>query len=172
MQKEEINVLLDQMCEDIACLEVSKNSNINKEFIADLAKLVEVDNILDYVIDKMKTQEVPYLDELLCYFVNIDGISLSEKQMKKLISITKKPHIYSEEDIIYCIIQSVDTKLSKAIIRKIASSLQYGAEEFFSNYIDLLWNNIFKDDITEDQKEEARRIYEETKDWFFDEGWL
>ena len=172
MNKQEIYVLLDQMCREMAIIEASHSANVSKDFILNLVKLVEIDDILDIIIERMEKEEVPLLDSILCNLVNIDEIHLTEKQMKKLVSITRKHVVYAEDDVIYCIIKSAGKKLPKSVIKKIALTLEHNADDFFASYIDYLWDNIFKEDLTEQQKDEARRIYEETKDWFFDEGWL
>ena len=172
MKKEEINQLLDLMCQEMAYLEKAKNANISKDFTISLGKLAEVENILQHIIDRMYNENVPYLEEVLCNFVQLKGMNLNEKQMVKLSKVPTKSPIYSETDIVFAIMSCVEDKLSKTTIKKIALSLDHCADEFFSDYIDHLWENIFKDDISPKEKEKARKIYEETKDWFFDEGWL
>lgn len=171
MKKEQVFVLLDEMCKDIEMMENSRSSNISKAFITNLATLTEEPNILQIIIDRMSKEDVPYLDEVLCNFTLIEDINLTEKQMIQLAKIPSKS-IYSEDEVIGAIIMSVKNKISKPTIKKLALSLEKSADTFFSDYCDRLWDNIFKADISEEEKDKARRIYEETKDWFFDEGWL
>lgn len=172
MEKKEIYGLLDQMCEEIAILEKSRKANIGNQFIKNLATLTEEPDILEIIVDRMDKEEVPYLDEVLCNFTNINELSLTEKQIIKLSKIPAKSPVYSEDEVIGCILSSVSNKLTKPTIKKIAKSLERNVDDFFRDYLDLLWDNIFKANITEEEKDKARRIYEETKDWFFDEGWL
>lgn len=171
MEKKQIFVLLDEMCKDIEVMENSRRANISKVFLTNLATLTEEPNILQIIIDRMAKEDVPYLDDVLCNFTLIEDINLTEKQMIQLAKIPSKS-IYSEDEVIGAIIMSIKNKISKPTIKKIALSLEKSADTFFADYCDRLWDNIFKADITEEEKDKARRIYEETKDWFFDEGWL
>jgi hypothetical protein len=172
MEKKQVYVLLDEMCQDIEIMENSRSANLGKAFVTNLATLTEEPNILQIIIDRMAKEDVPYLDEVLCHFTLIEGIDLTEKQMIQLAKIPSKSTIYSEDEIIGAIMMSVKNKISRPTIKKLALSLEKSADTFFSDYCDRLWDNIFKADITEEEKDKARRIYEETKDWFFDEGWL
>lgn len=172
MEKNEVNGLLDQMCQEISRIENSRIPNVSKDYILNLSKLVEEENILQYIIERMETEDVIHLDDVLCEILKIDGMNLTEKQMVKLAALPAKHPFYFEENIIACIIDSVEDKISHTTIEKIARSLERNTDDFFSDYLDCLWDNIFRDDITEKEKEKARKIYEETKDWFFDKGWL
>lgn len=172
MEKNEINVLLDEMCNDMMFVEVSRNCNISKRFFINLGKLASEENILQHIVERMENEDVPYLDEALCFFTEMEGLDLTEAQMRTLAKVTTKSGIYKEEDIICCIVNSVNSKLSKPTIRIIARTLERCADDFFSSYIDKLWDNIFQKNISKFEKEKAKKIYEETKEWFFDEGWL
>ena len=51
MEKNEINGLLDQMCQEISRIENSRIPNVSKDYILNLSKLGEEDNILQYIIE-------------------------------------------------------------------------------------------------------------------------
>ena len=167
MKTEDLDKIIQEMCHKLESVEYTDRS-VGKEFFQQLAILTAEDNICSHIIEKMKKEDIPFLDEVLVILVRDADIHLTEKEIVKLTTVPTT--IYSKEDFIECIIDSAGDKLQKTTIQKIAKN--FGDDSsFFSDYLDYLWDN-FLDEEDQDLKHKKKLNYEEAKEWFFEKGWI
>ena len=167
MKKEELDNILKSMCNKLETIEFNERS-VGREFFQQLAIISAEPDICSYIINKMKEESIPYLDEVLVILVRDGEILLTEKEIVNLTTVPTT--IYSQEDFIDCIIDSVGDKLQKTTIKKIVKN--FGSDcDFCSSYLDLLWSNFIEEEDME-IKRKKKIIYEEAKEWFFEKQWI
>ena len=167
MKATELDNILKEMCQKLESVEFTDRS-VGKEFFQHLATLTAENNICTYIIEKMKKEDIPFLDEILVILVRDANIYLTEKEIVKLSTVPTT--IYSKEDFFECILDSVEERLPKTTIQKIVKN--FGEDHsFLSDYLDILWDK-FLDEEDPKLKHKKKLNFEEAKEWFFDKGWI
>ena len=166
MKKEELDNILKKMCQRLESLD--RTGTVGKDFLKDLETITQEANICSYIIEKMAKEDIPLLDEVLVILIRDENMPLTEKEIVKLTTVPTT--IYCKDDFIECILDSIDEKLSKTTIRKIVKN--FGNDnDFLSDYLDLLWDK-YLDEDDQEIKRKKKLIFEDAREWFFDEKWL